>query len=216
MNVAALVLAQALSPGAPATDAGATPRDPCVLECCQAPFVHDWFFRGLVGAGSVPNLPTDDRTGNMVLTAEVGAHPLQGAFATGFSLSNASDWKGHWSVVTPGLFGQLDLTYLLLSGLWAYQPQRDFPFRLAVGSRLGLGVSESFRPSDGLPADTYAPAYRLLRVELMSFLDLDIPLTADRHYALVARAAVDTPVNVSSVFRWSGSVGISSAWSATP
>jgi hypothetical protein len=213
MRVLALVLAQVLLPALAAADESPA-GGACASSCGQPPFVHDWFFRGLVGAGSVPNLPTDDRTGNMVLTVEVGAHPLQGAFATGFSLSNASDWKGYWSVLTPGLFGQVDLTYLFLSGLWAYAPPRDFFFRLAVGSRLGLGVSESFRPSNGLPADTYAPAYQLLRTELMSFLDLDIPVTSDRRYALVARAAVDTPVNVSSVFRWSGSLGISSAWSS--
>jgi hypothetical protein len=183
-----------------------------------APFVRNWFFRTMGGAGSAPDLPADDRSFDVVVTAEIGAHPLQGAFATGLSVSDTTDAAGHWSVVTPGLFGQIDLTYVFLSGLWAYAPPASFPFRLAIGSRLGMGVSESFRPN-GLPAATYAPAYGLIRPELMSFFDVGVPLSfVDasspfwRRYAVVARASVDTAINVSTLYRWSGSIGLAVAW----
>ncbi len=179
----------------------------------DGPFVHNWFFRTLLGLGDVPDLPANDRTGNAVLTAELGAHPLQGAFATGFSITNATDWKGSWEVVTPGLFGQIDLTYIFLSGFWAYPPPRDFCFRIALGTRLGVGFSESSRPSQpGQLTLQYAPSYALWRPELMSFADVDWPLGRARRYAIVLRGAIDTSVNLSALFRWSGSLGVSMAW----
>jgi hypothetical protein len=208
VKTAGLTLALMLVSGV----ASADPKASCGDQCGTAPFVYDWYVRALVGLGSVPNLPYDDRTGNTVVTTEIGFHPLKAAFSSGFSMSNAADWNGLWNVLTPGLFAQLDLTYILLSGLWAYPPPRSFPLRIAVGGRFGLGISNSFRPTAGLPVDMFAPEYELLRPELMSYLDFDYALSSDRRYAVVFRMAVDTAVNLSQVFRWSGSVGLSSAW----
>ncbi len=165
--------------------------------------------RTLVGLGGVPSLPKDDNTGNLVLTTEVGGHPLTGALGTGVSISSTEDLKGLWSVVTPGIFAKLDLTYLFLSGLWACDPPPHFPLRIQMGSRLGLGISESFRASADVPVDS---PYTLLRPELQSTLDFEMPLGGDRVYSLIARAAIDAPVNVSEVFRWSFSFGLGYGW----
>jgi hypothetical protein len=181
-------------------------------SCTDGRFSCDWFFKGFVGLGAVPHAPADDNKVSAVTTAEIGAFPLHGAFATGLSVSSASDWEGHWMVLTPGLFGQIDLTYVLLSGLYAYEPPPKFSFRLAIGSRIGLGISESFRPSDSNPTEKYAPSYMLLRPEMMTYLDLEVPIPGCRYYAIVGRGALDTAVNMSNLFRWSGAIGLRSAW----
>jgi hypothetical protein len=183
----------------------------------SAPFARVWTARTLVGVGSVPRLPSDDRTGNFVMTAEVGHHPFPdgkegGALCTGFSLSSATDFYGLWHVVTPGLFAKLDLTYIFLSGLWAYplEPdERNVPFRAHLGGRLGLGISESSRPAAEVP---YASQYLLIRPELLSFVDLEVPLGSERVWSLVARGGVDTGVNLGTVFRWSVSAGLDYGW----
>jgi hypothetical protein len=173
------------------------------------PFAYPKMVRTLVGFGYVPKLPSDDRTANVSLTEEIGGHPLTGALGTGFSISSTTDLKGLWSVVTPGLFVKLDLTYLFLSGLWACSPSRIFPFRLQLGGRLGLGISESTRPKGDVPG---AAQYVLLRPELQSFFDVEIPIGTDRIYSVVGRGAFDGSVNLSDVFRWSFSMGINYGW----
>lgn len=181
----------------------------------QAPFEYPHAVRMLVGLGYVPSLPSDDRSSkylpdNMVMTAEIGGHPLSGALGTGFSVSTAMDVRGLWSVLTPGLFAKLNLTYLFLTGLWTYGPPPPaFPFRLKVGGRLGVGISQSTRPSGDVPN---AATYVLIRPELLDFVDIEWPLGSDRAYSFVARGALDTPVNLSSVFRWSVSAGLSYGW----
>jgi hypothetical protein len=179
---------------------------PSLAHADPPPFDPHYFFRALVGVGSVPNLPRDDESGNVVFTAEVGGHPLSGALATGVSISTASDMLGNWYVLVPGLFAELDLTYLFLTGFWTYDPPEEFPFRLELGSRLGLARSESFRSE--IP---YAQPYTLFRPELGSFLDFAYPL-CDCDQALVLRTAVDTSVNIETAFRWSVSVGLKAAW----
>ncbi|HEY4014463.1 MAG TPA: hypothetical protein VGM06_14075 [Polyangiaceae bacterium] len=186
-------------PAAPPQETDASP---------PPPFVYPALVRTLVGLGRATRLPKDDDAPSVVMTVEVGEHPLGGALGTGISLSSALDSKGLWSVVTPGLFATLDLTYLFLSGLWAYEPP-PFAGRLRVGSRLGIAVSESYRPSGDVP---YAPPYMLIRPELQSFVDLEWPLDRRQVYSLVGRAAIDTSVNLSDAFRWSFSAGIDYAW----
>jgi len=171
-----------------------------------ATFAPPWFFRILAGMGSVPNLPLGDNTANMIGTVEVGGHQLSGAFASGLSFSTTADMLGGWIVIVPGVFGQLDITYLLLTGFWAEEPPPYFPVRLQIGSRLGMACSESFRTDA-----TYAPPYRLYRPELGSYLDLDVRLPGGSQF-LVFRAGVDTSINTETLYRWSGSVGLSSSW----
>jgi hypothetical protein len=179
-----------------------------------APFDSPHMVRLLVGLGYVPSLPMDDRSSNLLpddtmITTEIGGHPLSGALGTGVSISVTTDIRGYWTVLTPGLFAKLDLTYLLLSGLWRYTPPDDFPIRLQAGGRLGLGVSQSTRPKSDVPN---AEQYVLIRPELLDFLDLEIPLGGDRIYSFVLRGAMDTPINLSGVYRWGISAGLSYGW----
>jgi hypothetical protein len=97
----------------------------------------------------------------------------------------------------------------LLTGLWSYAPPDHFGWRLQVGGRLGLGISQSTRPSADVP---YAVAYVLVRPELLDFVDLELPVGGCNAYSIVIRGATDTPVNLSSVFRWSVSAGVSYGW----
>ena len=46
-----------------------------------------------------------------------------------------------------------------MSGLWTYRPEPPH-FRIRLGGRLGLGISQSTRPASDVP---YAPAYVLIR-----------------------------------------------------
>jgi hypothetical protein len=203
MKALAVVAANLLLPAvAAAADSAAGPADPG--------YTYPRFVHTLLGAGGVPTLPVGDRTGNVVLTTEIGGHPLTGALGTGFSLSETLDMKGQWSVFTPGLLAQLDLTYLAATALYTYLPPRTSLAHLQVGGRLGLAFSESSQPSVA-----YEPSYELLRPELQPFVDLDVPVTwlgRGRHDSLIFRGAVDCPVNLSSIFRWSLSVGLSYGW----
>ena len=179
------------------------------------PFSSPWFFRILAGGGGVPELPRDDNAGHVVFTAEIGHQPVAdktgGALSTGFSISSAEDANSHWSVITPGLFAQLDLTYVLLSGLWARVPPSSFPVRLNLGSRLGVGISESFRPQQDLP---YAQSFLLLRPEVMSYLQVNVPLDDRHQYVIVARGAIDTSANLGELYRWSFAGGFAYCWGA--
>jgi hypothetical protein len=209
MKRAALALAVLLFPAI-----SRAAQEPCATEaseppCARPPFVYPDLVRTLVGIGGAPMLPPDDRTANLVLTAEIGGHPLGGALGTGLSISSVLDFKQLWSVVTPGLFAKIDLTYLFLSGLWRIAPPPEFPFRLQLGGRLGLGVSESTRPSADV---SYAVPYTLVRPELQNFADLEIPVDALHVYSFVLRGAIDTPVNLSGVYRWSFSTGLNYGW----
>jgi hypothetical protein len=196
---------------APSTARGDEERATPAAPSFSAP----WFFRLLAGGGGVPRLPDDDRAGNVVYTAEIGHRPVAGntggALSTGFSISSAADAKSQWSVITPGLFAQLDLTYVLLSGLWARIPPSAFPVRLELGSRLGLGISQSFRPQQDLP---YAQSFLLLRPELMSYLQVDVPLDKRHEYVLLARGAIDTSVNLGELYRYSFTGGFAYCWGA--
>src|SRR5205085_12562188 len=134
---------------------------------------------------------------------EIGHRPLGGALGTGFAFSSATDVKGRYTVVTPGVFAKLDLTYLFLSGIWATTPPNCFPFRLQLGARAGLGVSESIR------RDPAPSTYVLVRPELQSFFDLEIPIDRDRVTSIVVRGSVDTSVNIQTLFRWALAIGLS-------
>jgi hypothetical protein len=110
--------------------------------------------------------------------------------------------------VTPGGFAQLDLTYLALTHFWTRPPDDAFPCRIHLGARLGVDFSESY-PSARTPL---APPYLLIRPGVGWFVDVEHPLSADRVYALVIRAAADTSVTLSSPFRYGLAVGISYGW----
>jgi hypothetical protein len=166
------------------------------------PYAYNAFLHTFAGVGGLASGPS----GNVIFGAEVGHHPLGGALGTGFSFSSATDVKGRYTVVTPGVFAKLDLTYLFLSGLWATTPPNCFPFRLELGARAGLGISESFR-SDPAPF-----TYVLLRPELQPSFDLEIPLDRDRVHSIVVRGSVDTSVNLETLFRWGIAVGLSYGW----
>ena len=174
------------------------------------PYAYSKFFQTLVGLGAAKGVGSTA----LVLTTEIGHHPLAGALGTGFSLSSATAMDGRWTVITPGLLAKLDLTYVFTGGLWAAPPPDDFPFRLQLGGRLGLGISESF------PAKVpYASSYLLVRPELQPFLDIELLppiawacLPKDRVFSLIVRLAIDAPVNLGNVFRLSGSIGLNYGW----
>lgn len=166
------------------------------------PFAHDAFLRTFVGAGGLASGPSS----NVIFGTEIGHRPLGGGLGTGFAFSSATDVHGRYTVLTPGLFAKLDLTYLFLSGGWATTPPNCFPFRLQLGSRLGLGISESFR-------STPAPStYVLVRPELQPFFDVEVPLDRDRVYSIVVRGSIDTSVNLEAWFRWGVAIGLSYGW----
>ena len=93
--------------------------------------------------------------------------------------------------------------------MWRFTPPYNFPVRLQLGGRLGLGISESTRPSADVPN---AVPYTLIRPELQDFVDVEVPVGPLHHYSFVLRGAIDTPVNLSSVFRWSFAAGVNYGW----
>jgi len=177
-------------------------------------FAHALSARTLAGGGGVPSLPAYDRAPNLVVTTEIGHHPLQdrdeggAALGTGLSLSSVTDLAGRWAVLVGGPFAKVDLTYLFLTGLWAY-PVARFPVRVQLGGRLGVSISQSSFPQEGV-----APPYTLVRPELQSFFDVEAPLGLDRDrtWSVVGRVALDTGVNLSTVFRYSFSAGLDYGW----
>ena len=166
------------------------------------PFAYNAFVRTFAGVGGLAS----GSASNIVFGTEIGHHPLGGALGTGFAFSSATDVNGRYSVVTPGVFAKLNLTYLFLSGIWATTPPNCFPFRLQLGSRAGLGVSESIRRN---PAPF---TYVLVRPELQPFFDLEIPVNRDRVTSIVLRGSVDTSVNLQTLFRWAFAIGLSYGW----
>jgi hypothetical protein len=166
------------------------------------PFAHNAFVRTFAGAGGLASGPST----NVVFGTEIGHHPLGGALGTGFAFSSATDVQGRYTVLTPGVFAKLDLTYIFLSGIWATTPPNCFPFRLQLGSRAGLGISESFR------RDPAPFTYVLLRPELQPFFDVEVPVDRDRVYSIVFRGLLDTSVNLETLFRWGFAIGLSYGW----
>lgn len=168
------------------------------------------YVRILLGGGGVPLVDGP----SMGFGGEWGAHAFGGAFSTGFSWSLEGALNGRWVVTVPGLFVQLDLTYVLLSGFWNHAPPADFPFRVQVGERLGLGISSSFPPPE---AEPWASPYLLMRPELHTFVDVAFPFGGDPYRLLFVRAALDSATTVVSIvpFRWSVSVGMTWGWGDT-
>jgi hypothetical protein len=198
MKRAALIVAVALVPASARAEAPAPP------------YAWPAFVDTFVGFGSAPN-PFDFVS---ALTAEVGHRPFGGALSTGVSFSSATDVTGLWNVVTPGAFAKIDLTYVFLSGFWSVQPPRNTHVRVHLGGRVGMGVSQSFQRVVPTATDPYLvdTSYVLVRPELESFVDLDVPLGARRAYSLIFRAAIDTPVTLDDLFRWTLCVGLGYAW----
>jgi hypothetical protein len=194
---------------------GACPIEPTSRAATQADAPpYRWFVRELIGGGDAKHLPLDDGVANWEVTGEVGGYPLGRVFATGLSVSYARDFYGHWMVFTPGLFAQINVTALLMSGLFAYDddPQK-VPFRIEWGERLGLGLSKSERPENDFPN---SPSYQLWRPEVHSYVDVAVPLGREARHAIVGRGAIDTPVNLASLFRYSFSLGVEFAWEPIP
>jgi hypothetical protein len=172
-------------------------------------YVPDWSFRAFAGAGEVfAPVPHDDPHGaNVVLTSEIGYHLVGPAFVTGLSLSTAADVRGLWFVAVPGFFGQIDLTYLLTTGLRAYDPPSPgtVPFLLLLGTRLGLATSQSTYANE----PNLAP-YTLVRPELGSYAEID--LLFGRKWGPVLRGTIDTSVNLETAYRWNVSAGFITSW----
>ncbi|MGH7440099.1 MAG: hypothetical protein ACRENE_30785 [Polyangiaceae bacterium] len=188
---------------------------PCVESAtvaCDADSGHDykWFARLVTGAGATPSTPLDDSSDFFAWTGEVGARPLGRVLATGVSFSQGQDVLGLWSVWSVGLFAEIDVTFVLLSGLWAYEPPPRFPFRLDLGSRLGVAYSQSSRPASDVEG---GPQYNLIRPETQSYLELAVPLGEARMLSVMLRGAVDTSVNYETAFRWTGLAGVELSWS---
>lgn len=165
------------------------------------------FLRTTVALGSVP------RVGGRFLadTLEWGLRPFEGAFATGLSLTGGGDALNRWFTFTGGVFLELDLTYLFLTGFWAVKPPKWFPFRLHLGTRIGIDFSASWQPRDEEPSPR---PYQLLRPALHTFVDLELPLGPRTDLSLFLRGSMDTPMNVSSVYRWS--LGVGFCWGYGP
>lgn len=175
-----------------------------VLTCSAAnaagPYSYPKYITAFAGAGGVPLYSG----AYFIHTVDWGLHPFDGAFSTGTSFSVAADFHRVWSLGAAGVFVQLDLTYLFLSGLWAVQPPAHFPFRVQLGSRVGLDVSRSEMDRPELPEPEI---YWLVRPALHNYVDVEIPIGSARRFTLVLRAAIDTPANLSTVYRWNFSIG---------
>lgn len=168
------------------------------------------YFRSTLNFGTVPYFDG----GGTDLTLDFGAHTFDGPFSTGLSTSFSSDLlSGRWFVLDEGLFVQLDLVYLVATAFWSHPPPTWLPFRAELGIRVALAVSESFPPRDVTP---FASPYFLVRPEMRTFLDIEIPLGSSRRRALVIHGAIDSPVTFtraySNAFRWSAGVGVSWGW----
>jgi hypothetical protein len=176
------------------------------------PYVYPRALRVLAGVGSVPLVAGSSAN----LGVDYSPHSFSGsdvrggALATGLSASFDFALDGRWLAVAPGLFVQVDLTYLALSRLLVGEPPSDFPVRVQVGSRLGIGLTRSFPPRDVLP---WASPYFLIRPEVRWFLNLEFPLDRWRVYSFVLSGALDTRASQSGVLRWSICAGLS--WGST-
>ncbi len=171
-------------------------------------FARDGYFRVVAGAGRAVQVPLDDNNASSTLSFEIGHYPLGGALGTGFSHVVDGGFKGYWSVVTPGIFAALDLTYLMMSGFWRSPPEPHY-FRLRLGARLGLGISQSTTPIVYGNLGPTAPAYVLARPELEPFFDVEVLCPKHREYAAFIRASADTGVNLVEMYRWSVALGLS-------
>ncbi|MBK7864202.1 MAG: hypothetical protein IPJ65_37520 [Archangiaceae bacterium] len=163
------------------------------------------YFHFLAEGGGVPSV---EKSGHLGTSVDWGLYPFDGAFSTGMSAQLGAAITGpRWVLFQLGLFARLDLTWLLLTGFWRDDGAPDrFPFRVQVGSRLGIDWSQSTLT---LPGQEGGTSYTLLRPVLHSFLDLQLPLPGHDwgQHAVFVRASVDTPVNLSTVIRWGLSVG---------
>ena len=177
-----------------------------IENSCRVPgaerFACQDYARFLAGIGQANELPRYDRAPSSSLGLEIGHYPVSGALGTGLSLSWSADAAGRWSVIALGVYISVDVTYLLMSSFWAIEPPPP-PFRLRVGARLGIAVSESTAPPS-----TAEPSYTLVRPEMQPFVDLEIPLARDNIYAFFIRGAFDGTVNLEEVLRWTTSIGL--------
>jgi hypothetical protein len=175
----------------------------------KAPFSFPYFAGMFVGGGGVPLLPRPFVT----TTAEIGQHPLTGALLSGLSVSSATSGN-EWSVLTPGIFARIDLTYLFRSGFWTVEPTPSW-IHFDLGARIGLGLSQSFQH---IPLAKAESDYSLIRPELQSTFDCEMwpfasaPFPRARHYALVVRGALDNSVDLGQVLRWSLAMGLHYGW----
>lgn len=171
---------------------------------------YKWYIRAFAGAGGAQHLPADDGAPHAITTFEIAAHPLGQVLSTGTSVSYARDAHEQWDVWSLGIFAQIDVTALLMSGLLAYpyDVRRAF-FRLDLGERLGLAASRSLRP--GNDVGDVRP-YVLIRPELTTFVDFAVPIRRERDWFFLARAAFDTSVNLESLFRATATLGIEYSW----
>jgi len=207
MKRGALAILLALAPSVARADEPSPPEAKHDHPPADPPeFAPQSYLRVLAGMGNAANVPMDDQGPGTTLGLEIGHYPLRGALGTGFSVSWTTDTRGYWSVVTPGFFAALDLTYIFMSGLWTYKPEPPH-FRMRLGGRLGLGISQSTRPASDVP---YAPAYVLIRPELESYFDVEVPFSTEptNSYSVFTRTGVDTGVNMGELFRWSFAVGL--------
>ncbi|MBL8950394.1 MAG: hypothetical protein JNK82_06435 [Myxococcaceae bacterium] len=157
--------------------------------------------RHTLGLGAVPLVPGLYWGSGL----DVTFRPFRGAFIAGGSGTYHHDLEGRWLGASGGLFFALDLTYVLVSLGWSQEPRRDFPFRWLIGSRIGFGGTVSWlrRPELENPA-----GYQLVRPETCSWVDLEWVPDHDRTYFI--RFAIETPVNLSTVFR--GFIAVGVAW----
>ncbi|GEM_PF-2625481 len=179
-----------------------------VARC--TPYTPPMYLRLMLGGGAVPyvNGAFGELTFDASYSSFSGNQARGGAFSSGVSISLAGAFDQRWVMVVAGLFIEIDLTYILFSGFWAHEP-KNLPVRFSVGTRLGAAITQSYPSKNDAP---YADPYLLARPELHTFADLAIPFGKWRRWALTLRGAIDTPVAMNSVFRYSMSVGLSRGW----
>ncbi len=188
-------------------------RDTCtdaeLLRC--APYTPPMYVRVVAGVGAVPNVPGafGELTVDAAYSSFSGNQVRGGAFSSGLSFSLGGAFDHRWVMLVAGLFMEVDLTYIAFSHFWSREP-RNLPARMSVGTRLGAAVTQSYPSRNDAP---YADPYLLVRPELHSFVDIAIPVGKWRMWAINLRGALDTPVALNSIFRWSVSVGFTWGWS---
>jgi hypothetical protein len=171
-------------------------------------FVQARFLRLVAGGGGL----FLGSGGHGDVSIDFGFHPFAGAFSTGIWTSGA--FAEHWLVVSGGIFMQLDLTYVAVSGLWSHNPRATWPFRVQVGGRLGLDGSRSVQPRPELPDP---PPYQLMRPAVHAYVNIEVPLTDHApRLAWVLRGTVDLSVNLLTAFRWNVSTGLSFGFDPLP
>ena len=170
-------------------------------------YVRRWSVRALAGAGG----QTSTGTVGGILYVEGFAHPFLGALGIGLSIS-ALYAGDKFLVASAGFSLELDIAYLVASGLWSSGAVRDPGLGVSLGARLGMSYG---RVQHEVPWAMDTSVFDVFRPEWTFYVDVDVPI-GDLAVITVRPLALDAPVDLANVARWSVAVGAGVAWGRGP